>query len=298
MSDYELEMLALWRANLPQYPGETVPEQLHTAWKDAEQRLGRYVGEFRYSEAEARAVLHEIGALLDAHRSEYVALMRDPQTDDLPEALQMKLGADKAKQFLIAMYSEAARGLGPWLGGLIGKELSDGQLAEWRARQDAQDRLVVFAGIRKLDEEGSLDELFRAQATSGLGVAPAVVAIVAGAVIWTVVGLALISWFFQYRLESQRLKQANEDHKKRCDKADQLAQKPGPDQEFWKGVVLRCHEANQNILQEKPEVPWEGLLDKVVIAAVVVGVVYVGATVLAPSIGQGIAERGRARAPT
>ena len=182
----DLATLSLARAGLPSFPGASLPEQLLAGRDQALAALRQYVPTLAFDPAGAQAVLNQVSAWEERNRDALASVLADPSSEALPSAVQLSFGSDVAQQFVIACFTQAAQGLGPWTSGRVDREQSVGTTIQsaW-AREDAQTRLNVFGSIVKMDQDGYLAQLFQppGSGTQGFGIAPVIVwAVVVGVV--------------------------------------------------------------------------------------------------------------------
>lgn len=156
-----LEDLSLVRADLPEIPGGTLQERLMNGRAMAQAVLEKYVPNFGFSVDWANQVLREIDAWQDRNGALLEAAMAVPTVQSLPEAIRLNLDRGKAQDFIVASFTQAAYGLGPWASGRVAVEALKGSLFDepW-ARQDAEDRIRTFASILKMEQSGYLAILF------------------------------------------------------------------------------------------------------------------------------------------
>lgn len=183
------------------FSGATLTEKLGSGFEAARGALLRYTSTLSFSSDEADAVIHEIESWHALHQQDIDASINDPARDTLPEQIALSFGPEKARQMIVAAFSEAARGLGPWLSGDIAANYkTDPTIPESFVVADANDRLVVFASIVKMDTDGDLEKIFlpeqwaagHPQAQDGLGVFQAVVAAVGAKLLVTAVVLIFL----------------------------------------------------------------------------------------------------------
>ena len=278
------------RAGLPQFVGATLAEQLLNGRTEAAARLGKYVTKLTYSPPAAADLLHEIKAWQERNYQLLDEYMQNPATDTLPEQVALEFGPEKAQALIVAGYSEAARGLGPWLSGDLQANMGiDATIPEPWVREDAKHRLQVFGSIVKMDDDGDLDKIFRPEqaspaATSGLGALPAVVAAVGAK--WLIVALILtflatVALFLVYTYSMERLRLNNKIMADRCAAAEARG-----DTE----TVRLCIESAAG-LQDKG--PFDDLLDKVLQAAALAGGVYLVITVGVPALGKALGQASK-----
>lgn len=188
MSD--IAALSIARANLPAFaPGQPLPVQLQVGRDAARAALAKYVPSFAFDVAAAEDTLRKIEVWEERNKDALAAALADPTSEKLSEAIQIAFGSTAMQQFLLATYTRAAAGLGPWTSGRIATEAARGDLIQQRwAEEDAGYRLQVFGGIVKMEQDGFLKKVFVPPAgASGLGVAPvAAAAAVPAAVYWAI----------------------------------------------------------------------------------------------------------------
>lgn len=193
MSD-DLNFLARQRAGLPAFPGANVVEQLANGWDEAKARLAKYTSTMSYSVEQADAVVHKVKSWTERNEAALKQYLADSTANDLPDFLQLQLGKDEAQQFIIATYSLAATGLGPWLSGMVSAKVAEGSVPYPDMIEDADARLAIFGSIVKWDNEGDLATIFSPQ--QALGMNPIIVAgiIVAVAVVLVAGAAVVLQW--------------------------------------------------------------------------------------------------------
>jgi hypothetical protein len=234
----DLAALSLARAGLPSFAGATLPEQLLTGRDAALAALRKYVPALSFDPGAARTVLDQVNVWIERNQARLTQVLSDPSVEAMPAEVQIALGADKAQQFVIAVFTEAAAGLGPWVSGAVDREAQLGKAVSiaW-AQADAEMRLEVFAGIVRMDEDGYLAKLFTPpSAASGFGALPA---LVVWAVVITVVALAAVVLLYFYN--SKRLSENNRLMTDLCTNA----QKSGD-----QATVLACLKAAEGLQQQ------------------------------------------------
>jgi hypothetical protein len=267
-----LAQLALQRANVPSFPGATLPERLLAGRLAAETILKQYVPALSYDQAEADQVLAKIGVWQERNQTQLEAAFMDPNVSKLPQEVCLAFGADVARQFVLAGFTRAAIGLGPWQSGRIAVEAAAGTVIQPRwAEEDAEMRLQMFGAIVKMEQDGYLRHLFIPPAdlatkqqecgVSGFGVAPVVVWAIA------LVVVAVVALFLLYYYSANRLRDNNRLMADLCKKA----QEQGDNE-----TVAQCIAASADLQKESP-IPGLAELGKGLgTAAVVAAVVYVG----------------------
>jgi hypothetical protein len=206
MSD--LAQLSLQRAGLPTFPGATVPEQLIAGRIAAQAVLQKYVPQFVFDPVAAKSTLDQISVWEERNSAALSQVLADPSAEALPSQIQLTFGSDKAQQFILAVFTEAAVGLGPWVSGAVAREAAAGTIIQPRwADEDAQARLQVFGGIVKMDQDGYLAKLFVPPATGGQAFALGIAPLFVWAIVVTVVAVAGL--LLLYVENAKRLDQNN-----------------------------------------------------------------------------------------
>jgi hypothetical protein len=238
MSD--LAQLSLQRVGLPSFPGATVPDQLTNARDAALAVLQKYVPQLTFDPVAAKATLDQISVWEERNNTTLSQVLSNPNVEALPSQIQLVFGSDKAQQFIIAVFTEAAVGLGPWQSGAVAREAAAGTTIQPRwADEDAQARLQVFGGIVKMDQDGYLAKLFVAPSGGGQAFALGLAPLVVWAIVVTVVALA--SLFLLYLYNAKRLDQNNKLMRDLCDQA----QKQGDS-----ATVSQCIKATEGLQQQ------------------------------------------------
>lgn len=261
------------------FPGGSLTEKLASGYEAAKTVLLQYTSTLKFSKEEAETVLFEIKGWADRNSDIIAEYMNDPASDTLPEQVALELGTKKAQQFVVAGFSEAARGLGPWLGGYVAGEVDkDPLLPEGWVKDDAHNRLVVFAAIMKMEADGDIEQIFRPEQWArkrglsgvGLGMPPMLVAGIVVAVVVVVVStVALVLYFAE-------VSEQNREHNKVA--ADICA----------KGAATndaRLLKTCENLM--KPAGGFgDDLMTKIGKYVLIGGVIYTGAFVLLPMLTQ------------
>ncbi len=288
MSDI-LQKASEQRADLPSFGpvGTPLTQLLPLAQAEAAKRMAKYVGDFQYSPEQADTVMHRVRTWADQHRDQLSRILQNPQSDELPDNLQLALGIEEMQQFVVALYSMATRTMGPWASGLVPRLVAAGALHEPSMREDAQSRLNVFSLIVKWDDEGDLEMIFRPEAVSerlaGLGqMHPAVVAaIVVGVIIAVAIAAAGIYLAFS---SADAIRKSSKLMDALC-----MAAKEEGDEE----TVQKCLEYAKMIIEKGLEgSDWIG---KVITGATVIGGLYVLSVYGIPASAKGIAKSRAAR---
>jgi hypothetical protein len=185
--ELSLQRIAL---SLPKFPGATVPEQLSSGRTAAETAIRKYMPDFRFDQDGASSVLRTIDAWAERNQEALSGAMQQAP-NELPEQLTVAVGsAEQVRSFLIASFTVAASGMGPWMGGEVARVVeAGGRTAGW-ATLDAEHRLQTFAIIVKLENDGELGPIMKGSSGMGaLGIPPA---LIVGIVIATVVFAAVV----------------------------------------------------------------------------------------------------------
>lgn len=183
---------------MPDFPGATYADKLAAGRAQAEQALRKYVPDFKFDLAAAEAAMADIDAWAERN-GEQLGDAIDPTVntgDDLPENMRLQMGAKRAQSFIVASFTLAAAGIGPWRSGRIaaiagggGTQIADTYVGQDWAIDDAEMRLQTFGLIVGLEQRGQLGPIFApATAMGALAVGTIilitiVVAIVAAAIV-------------------------------------------------------------------------------------------------------------------
>lgn len=238
----ELAMLSVDRAGLPDFPGATVSEQLLSGRDAALAVLRKYVPTLSFDVAAADDVLRGIEAWEERNSALLASTLQDPSASALPEQIRLAFGSDKAQQFIIAVFTRAAAGLGPWNSGRVATEVALGQMPgindTW-ARTDAAYRLRVFGGIVRMEQTGCMQHFFvdpsATCAASGFGVAPVIV----WAIVVAVVLVAALVLMFIY--SARRLDENNRLMRTMCERAQAAGDQ---------ATVAQCVQATKDLQAE------------------------------------------------
>lgn len=255
MSD--LAQLSLTRVSgqLPLFPGATLRDKLIAARSTVHGILLKYVPDLKFDVGEARDVMSQVNAWVDRNQADLqVAMKSTSQT--LPEYLVLNMGsADRVQQWVIANYTVAASGLGPWDAGKIDKLVADpaSEISAPWAMADGQTRLNVFGMLVKMENNGELAYIFKGPATGaqGFGAFP----------VWAVIVLvisfaAVVAYFY---LESRKLELNNALMRDICEKAQA---------EGDTATVEKCVEATRDL---QLATPWQGLVQEAGKVALILG---------------------------
>jgi len=278
------------RAGLPDFAGATLVDKLVSGRNAAAARLGKFTSTLSYAPAAAADLLHEIKAWQDRNYDLLNTMMRDPNTDTLPEQVAFEFGPQKAQALIVAGFSEAARGMGPWISGDLQRNMGlDPSISEPWVRADAKHRLQVFGSIVRMDNDGDLEKIFRPeqsgpQAQSGLGVLPAVIAAVGAK--WLIVALILtflatVALFLVFTYSTEQLRLNNKIMADRCKAAEERG-----DTE----TVRQCIAAAADLQKHSP---LSELGPTVLRYAMIGGGIYLAITVGVPALGRASAQARR-----
>ncbi len=262
MSD--LANLAVSRASLPVFaPGQPLPEQLRAGRDAAAAVLAKYVPNLSFDQAQADAVMAKIQVWEERNRDALAAALADPSSTELSEQIRVVFGSSGLQQFILATFTQAAVGLGPWFSGRVATEADRGEIisASW-AREDAERRLQVFGSIVRMEQQGFLKTVFvPPTGTSGLGT-PAIPA----GLIWAIViiAIAVTSAVLLFTYASFRLLANNKLMRDMCLRAQN---------EHDTKTVEQCLDATKGL---QAEGMFPGMGDFVKAVGVIVGVGLVG----------------------
>ncbi len=261
----ELAELSINRSGIPEFgsPGDNYATRLIIGRDAAMASIRKYVPDLKYDEPAASKTLRDIDVWEQRNRDELSVVMSDQSASALPAKIQTSLGSDKASAFIVAVFTTAASGLGPWSSGAVGKAASVGGTmnTEW-ARVDAETRLRVFGGIVKMEQDGQLSKFFVTPAgAAGFGIVQAVV-------VWAIVvaAVALASLILVYFYSAKKLELNNKLMRDLCESAQRSGDK---------STIADCIGATKD-LQSEGFVPtsWVGMA---IFGGVVLGGVYVAA---------------------
>lgn len=255
-----LSTLSAARADLPVFPGATLPEQLINGRNAALAALREYRPNLAFDVAQARENFAQVDAWMERNSGDLKATLEDPRVETLPERVKTAFNSDTAQNFVIAGFTIAAEGLGPWTSGAVAANLS-----ESFARSDASDRLAVFGSVVKMKQSGYLDRLFRPQATSGFGLAPVVVWAIA------VTTVLLASLLLTYLYRCKQLEMNNRTMRDLCEKAQASG-----DQK----TVADCVAATKDLQVGDDMFGVASIGKAIVVGAVLLGGLYLAATLL------------------
>ena len=270
-----LAEISLLRAGLPEVPGSTVPEMLLNAQQQARTILLKYVPNLEFSYSEAEKAVSRINVWQEQNETELQSIMLDQNIETLPDAIQKQFGSDALQAYILYGYTEATRGLGPWLSGAVAKAAASGQKVNDRwAREDATARLATFSSIIKMEQDGFLASVFTPpSSTFGYGIAEIPAVIVWGIVVAVVVVAALI---ISYLYLSKTVEVNNRLMSDLCKEA----QLKGDNE-----TVQKCIQATAE-LQKAPNVT-----GSLVTVAIVLGLAYIAVTQLPGVLGRTKARR-------
>lgn len=209
-----LSELSASRANLPTFPGATVPEKLINGRNAAMAILRSYRPDLDFNAEDARQSYRSVDAWMERNSADLQAVLADPNASALPERVQAAFDKKTAQDFIVAGFTMAASGLGPWASGAVATKLSSDF-----ARSDAETRLRVFASIVEMEKSGYLATLFNTQATSGLGALPVIAWVVIGTVLLAAIVLTYMYSCKQLELNNRVMRDLCEEAQKKGDQA-------------------------------------------------------------------------------
>jgi len=216
-----LAQLSLQRVSqaLPEFAGTTLPEKLAAGRAAAEASLSKYAGKLSFDVAEAQAVARRVDAWAQRNEQDLSEAMLKT-SNDLPAAMQLAMGSSiEVQQFLIASFTLAAAGMGPWSSGAVARSVEVGEHAEAWAMLDAESRLQTFGLIVRMEADGDLEAIFRPpSAAAGLGGWPVALIIVATVIF----AAAVVTYVYLNRrleLNNRLMRELCERAQKRGDRA-------------------------------------------------------------------------------
>lgn len=246
---------SLSRAELPVFPGATFQEQLVNGRNAALAVLQKYKPNLSFDVNAARQNLRTITSWMERNSADLQTVMGDPSASALPERIRIAFDPKSAQNFVVASFTVAAVGLGPWISGAVIANTTP----EF-AKADAEARLRVFASILQMEKSGYLDSLFHAEESvlAGLGVPPAVLAaIVIGTVLLAAVVAACVYYVKQLEANNRVMRDL-------CEKAQASGDT---------ATVRGCIEATKG-LQDSDLFGAKSIANAVVLGAVALGGIW------------------------
>lgn len=162
------------------FGGKNATENLVNGMNASLASLKKYTSTLTFDPNRANEVFDRIEVWQQQNSEKLRDLMRKG-AKTVPEQIAMSLGNDEAKSFIIASFSEAARGLKGWVGGAVAKNYkTNPAFTESMALNDRESRMITFASIVQLDQNGTLAKIFTGKSLGddGLGAVPLAVIIV------------------------------------------------------------------------------------------------------------------------
>lgn len=163
------------------FGGRNATENLVNGMNAALAALKKYTSTLTFDPNRANELFDRIEVWQQQNSEKLRQLMRQG-AKTVPEQIALSLGANEAKSFIVASFSEAARGLKGWVGGAVAANYkTNPNYTESMALADRESRMITFASIVQLDRNGTLAKIFAGQSLQGdeaLGIAPAVVVVV------------------------------------------------------------------------------------------------------------------------
>lgn len=178
------------------FGGASLQERLGNGAVKAGQILSKYVGSLSYSDIGAQEMFSKVEAWQAANQYQFEAIMRSGSST-VPEQVKLAFGDEAARQFIVAAYSQAVKGIKAWDGGAIGAAIKiDPKMTQSVAQADAENRLIVFAQIVLLERQGTLQKIFTRGGASGLGLDPGTVVLIGVAIVAVIAGIVVMarSW--------------------------------------------------------------------------------------------------------
>lgn len=278
----ELATLAVQGQATPDFaPGKSYAEKLLAGRDAALAALRQYVPDLKFDPAKADEVMAQVSAWEERNQAVIKATLQNPDATALPSQVAASLGAEKARQFVIAMFTQAAAGLGPWTSGAVGSDVASGHVvagqpitAQW-AETDALSRLQVFGAIVKMDQIGYLKTMFVPPApgsTQGLGIFGVDDWIIVVAVVAVVALFAVLTYVYA----SKRLELNNKIMAERCKQAQD---------EGDKATVAQCIDAVKDLQMGSLLGPgFDQGVKTLLTAAAILGAGYVTAVFILPKL--------------
>jgi hypothetical protein len=252
-----LAQLALSRvqSRMPVFPGATVREQLLSARAQTHAVLLKYVPDLKFDVSEARDVMSQVNAWVERNREDLEEAMQSSE-QTLPEFLVLNMGSsEQVQQWIVANYTVAAQGLGPWEAGKVDQLAADptSDVSQHWAASDGQMRLNIFGMLIKMENDGELAYIFQGpqNGAQGFGAFP----------VWAIVVIAIslaavVSYFY---LESRKIELNNKLMEKICLDAQAAGQTE---------VVLACVKATRDL---QKSTPWQQVIEEAGKVALILG---------------------------
>lgn len=279
MADLAQLSLDRIRSRMPVFAGATVREQLLNARAQTHAALLKYAPDLKFDVGEARDVMSQVNAWVERNRGDLEEAMKS-SGQTLPEFLAFNMGSsEQVQQWVIANYTVAAQGLGPWEAGKIDRLASDPQsdVSQHWAASDAQLRLNTFGMLIKMDSDGELAYIFKdPQGMQGFGAFPV------WAIIVIAIGLAAVVTYLY--LESRKLELNNKLMRDICERA----QAEGDTK-----TVEMCIKATRDL---QASTPWKMVVEQVGTVALYLGGGYLAFRYAVPWALDRIAGGKRAKA--
>lgn len=177
------------------FGGRNATENLVNGMSAALASLKKYTSTLTFDPNRANEVFDRIEIWQQQNSERLRDLMRQG-AKTVPEQIAMTLGDDEAKSFIVASFSEAARGLKGWIGGAVANNFkTNPNFTEQMALDDRESRMITFASIVQLDRAGTLAKIFAERSLSGHdGVGAVHVAVVVIAVAVAVCAVSLVAY--------------------------------------------------------------------------------------------------------
>jgi hypothetical protein len=239
------------------FAGATMREQLINARNQVHAVLLKYVPDLKFDVSSARDVMSQVNVWVERNREDLEEAMQS-SANTLPEYTQstgkadmvLNMGSsDRVQQWIIAEFTIAAEGLGPWEAGEVERLAADPQssVSQHWADSDAQLRLNTFGMLIKMENDGELAYIFQGpqQGTQGFGTPFLPV----WAIVVIVIGLAAVVTYFY--LEARKIELNNRLMEKIC----RDAQAAGNTE-----VVLACVKATRDL---QKSTPWQQVIEEV-----------------------------------
>jgi len=253
----DLAQISLNRVSgrLPVFPGSTLREQLIAARAQTHAMLLQYVPDLKFNESEARDVMSQVNAWVERNREDIEKELQSGQ-QKLSDLLMLNMGnSAQVQQWVIANYTVAAAGLGPWEAGKIDQLALDPQsdVSQQWATDDGQVRLNTFGMLIKMHNDGELAYIFQGPpgGAQGFGAFPV------WAIIVIAVALAAVVCYFY--IESKKLELNNQLMRDICERAQA---------EGDKETVAMCIKATRDL---QMATPWKSITEEAGKVALILG---------------------------
>ncbi len=278
----DLADLATQSLTLPDFaPGGSYPQKLVAGRDAALAALRKYVPDLKYDPAAAEEIMAQVSVWEERNQAILQAAIKDPNVKTIPDQVAANLGADKARAFIVAMFTQAAAGLGPWTSGAVSIDVASGASVggqpitrDW-ADVDALSRLHVFGAIVQMDKIGYLQTMFVSPAAGTQGFGIAFVVPIGWVITLGVVAVISLFAVLTYMYASRRLEANNKIMAEICKNAQVAGDQ---------ATVEHCVDATRDLQLAGMFPGLEQGINKLVTAALYLGVGYVGVFYILPAM--------------